>query len=198
MGINISVFGYAMYLKAQMTQGFQQPFINFIRNMTLNLSDFRAGTYLPIITSIFTHVDIIHLISNMFTVYFLGSFLASAPMITPMRYLTIALGSGITGSLGFLYHRGQKAQGGVDHTRGLGFSGVVMGISSVAACLAPSTRVLIWGIVPMPLWGLVTGYALYDGYYLDSKESRIGHAGHLGGLAFGIVYYFARLRGLRM
>jgi membrane associated rhomboid family serine protease len=43
----------------------------------------------------------------------------------------------------------------------------------------------------------VLGYAAYDGYYLNSENSRIGHAGHLGGLAFGIGYYLLRLRGLR-
>jgi membrane associated rhomboid family serine protease len=84
-----------------------------------------------------------------------------------------------------------------DHARGLGFSGAIMGLSTVAACLAPQAKFALYGIIPVPLWALVTGYAVYDGYYLNSAESRIGHAGHLGGLAFGVVYYLARLRGLR-
>jgi membrane associated rhomboid family serine protease len=201
MGTNIAIFGYAMYLKAQAMQGFQQPFIRFMQKMTLNLTEFRNGAYLSILTSMFTHVDIGHIFSNMFTVYFLGSFLASAPSITPLRYLTIALGSGLSGSIGYLFNRYYQVQaqgpGARDYVRGLGFSGAVMGISSVAACLAPQARVAIWGIIPMPLWALVTGYAVYDGYYLNSADSRIGHAGHLGGLAFGLVYYFAKLRGLR-
>lgn len=85
-----------------------------------------------------------------------------------------------------------------DHNRGLGFSGAVMGISSVAACMAPTSKVLIYGIVPLPLWAMVAGYAVYDGYYLNSADTRVGHAGHLGGLAFGMVYYLARLRGFRV
>lgn len=197
IGANVTIFSYAMYLKTQAVQGFQQPFVKFMKTMTLNLDEFRAGAYLPILTNVFTHLDIMHLGSNMLAIYFMGGFLATAPMITPLRYLTIALGSGITGSLGFLYNREQRSQGGRDYVRGLGFSGAVMGVSSVAACLAPTQTVLIWGILPMPLWGLVTLYAAYDGYYLNSQESKIGHAGHLGGLAFGIVYYFARLRGWR-
>jgi membrane associated rhomboid family serine protease len=87
---------------------------------------------------------------------------------------------------------------GVDYQRGLGFSGALMGITSVAACLAPRAQVQLYGIIPMPLWGIVLGYAAYDGYYLNNANSRIGHAGHLGGLAFGIGYYLLRLRGLRM
>jgi membrane associated rhomboid family serine protease len=57
--------------------------------------------------------------------------------------------------------------------------------------------VYIYGIIPLPLWATVAGYAVYDGYYLNDNNSRIGHAGHLGGLAFGIAYYLLRLRGLR-
>ncbi|KAL1800363.1 hypothetical protein ACET3X_000705 [Alternaria dauci] len=201
MGTNIAVFGYAYYVKEQARQGYPRPFENFMKKMTLNLTAFQQGNYLSLLTSIFTHVDIGHIFSNMFTVYFLGSFLANAPIITPVRYLTIALGSGIAGSVGYLFNRyyQMQAQGprARDNTRGLGFSGAVMGISTVAACLAPHSQVLIYGIVPMPLWALVAGYAVYDGYYLNSTNSRIGHAGHLGGLAFGLVYYFARLRGLR-
>ncbi|CAE7176883.1 hypothetical protein P3342_008267 [Pyrenophora teres f. teres] len=201
IGTNVAVYGYAMYLKQQAMQGYQLPFVKFLQKMTLNLSEFQNGSYLPILTSTFTHIDIGHIFSNMFTGYFLGSFLASAPTITPLRYLTIAIGSGLAGSIGYLFNRYYRLQaeapGTRDTTRGLGFSGSVMGISSVAACLAPKARVAIWGIIPMPLWALVTGYAVYDGYYLNSVESRIGHAGHLGGLAFGLLYYVARLRGLK-
>ncbi|KAF1837929.1 hypothetical protein BDW02DRAFT_644934 [Decorospora gaudefroyi] len=200
MGTNIAIFSYAMYLKAQAVQGYQQPFVRFIKKMTLNLNDVQNGRYLPIITSVFTHLDFWHLFSNMLSVYFLGRFLAAAPVITPVRYLAIALGSGIAGSIGHLFSRRVQREargGGSEFERGTGFSGSIMGISTVAACLAPSTRVYIWGVVPMPLWTLVSVYGVYDGYYLNDTNSRVGHAGHLGGLVFGLVYYVARLRGLR-
>lgn len=100
---------------------------------------------------------------------------------------------------GFLYNRYLVARStGLDYTRGLGFSGALMGITSVAACLNPSARVALYGIVPVPLWGLVAGYAFFDGYYVNDANSRVAHAGHLGGLAFGVAYYLLRLRGLRV
>lgn len=83
-------------------------------------------------------------------------------------------------------------------SRGLGFSGAVMSISTVTACLAPKARMLLMGFIPMPLWGLVTGYAVYDGYFLNDPNTRTAHAGHLGGLAFGILYYVLKLRGMKM
>ena len=201
MGTNIAVFGYAAFLKSQALQGFHMPFAKFMDTMTLNLTNFRNGNYTSLLTAAFTHVDLFHILSNMVSVYFLGSFLAAAPVITPVRYLTIALGSGIAGGVGALFNRYYKlrAEGpnARDYSRTLGFSGAVMGIGAVAACMAPHAKVLIYGVIPMPLWALTTLYAVYDGFYLNDSNSRISHAGHLGGLTFGLVYYFARLRGLR-
>lgn len=201
MGTNIAIFGYAAFLKSQAIQGFQMPYQKFMDTMTLNLDKFRNGNYTSLLTAAFTHVDLFHILSNMVSVYFLGSFLAAAPVITPMRYLTIALGSGIAGGVGALFNRYYKLRSegpnARDYSRTLGFSGAVMGIGAVAACMNPHARVLIYGIVPMPLWAMTAAYAVYDGFYLNDSNSRISHAGHLGGLAFGLVYYFTRLHRLR-
>jgi membrane associated rhomboid family serine protease len=199
IGINVAVFCGAMYTKAQAQSGYPQPFVKFMRIMTCNLTDcLKSGAWYQMLTNTFTHLDLFHLGGNMLTAYFLGGFLCYAPLITPFRFVTIAIGSGITGSVGFLVQR-YLASGktGYDQVRGLGFSGALMGITSVAACMAPFTKVMIYGIIPVPLWGLVVGYGFYDGYYVNDRNSRIGHAGHLGGAVFGVAYYLLRLRGLR-
>lgn len=200
MGVNVAIFGYAMYVKQQAMSGFQGPYITFMRNMSINLTDvLRNGTYWTLLTSAFTHVDIWHLGGNMLTAYYLGRFLCYAPVITPVRFLSIAIGSGVAGSVGFLWQRYLQTGGkGIDYARGLGFSGALMGITSVAACLAPTAKVYLYGVVPLPLWATVAGYAAYDGYYLNNNNSRVAHSGHLGGLAFGIAYYLLKLRGLRI
>ncbi|KAF1920559.1 hypothetical protein BDU57DRAFT_508929 [Ampelomyces quisqualis] len=197
MGVNVAVFGYAMYAKAQAQSGFPQLLLKHMHNWTLNYTHvIHNGMYWTLLTSAFSHIQIWHLTANMLTTYYLGQFLCSAAIITPARLLTIAIGSGVTGSLGFLYQRYLVTGGkGVDYASGLGFSGVVMGITSVAACLTPTAKVAIYGIIPVPLWGVVLGYAVYDGYYLNTND-RTAHAGHLGGLVFGIAYYLLKLRGL--
>lgn len=199
MAVNVSVFGYAIYVREAARQGNKQPWLHFIRNMSLNLDDVRQGHWWLLFTSTFTHIDLSHIFSNLFTVFFLGRFLARHPIITPTRYFVIAMGSGLSGSFGWLANRYAQERNPLSrkYVRGLGFSGVVMGISSVAACLMPSAKVHLYGIIPVPMWALVAGYAAYDGYYLNDETSKVGHAGHLGGSAFGIVYYFTRLRGLR-
>jgi membrane associated rhomboid family serine protease len=196
IGVNTAIFGYAAYAKMQAKQGYFENLIQFMQHFTLNVTEFKNGRWYQTITSVFTHTDLFHYLGNMVSFYFLGQFLATTPLITPGRFLIIALGSGFTGSLFYLFNHQQKAQrnGGMDHTRGLGFSGAIMGVSAVAACLYPTAKVHLYGLIPVPLWGLVAGYAIYDGYYLNENKSRISHSGHLGGLAFGLVYYLARLR----
>lgn len=71
---------------------------------------------------------------------------------------------------------------------------MVMGLGTAAALLKPSATMLLFGVVPVPLWLLMGGYFFYDAYYLNRMD-RVGHAGHLGGLGFGVLYYMLRLRG---
>ncbi|KAF2827476.1 hypothetical protein CC86DRAFT_321591 [Ophiobolus disseminans] len=200
MGINIAVYGYAQYAKEQARAGYPAAFVKFLRTMSCNLTDvLKNNAYYTLVTSTFTHLDTWHLAANMFTTYYLGQFLCYSRYITPGRLITIALGAGVMGSAGYLYQRYLVTGGkGVDYVRGLGFSGALMGITSVAACMSPMSKVAIYGIIPVPLWAVTVGYAVLDGYYLNDQNSRIGHAGHLGGLAFGIMYYLLNLRGLRV
>lgn len=53
---------------------------------------------------------------------------------------------------------------------------------------------MMMGVVPMPLYAVAMAYAALDLYLLDSETSRTAHSAHLGGLAFGIVYYLVLLR----
>lgn len=200
IGANLAVFGYGQYAHSQAKEGYIAPWSKFLRNMTLNSTDFRNGYWWTVVTANFTHIGVGHLLGNMITAYFIGGFLAAAPQITPNRFLIITMGSALTGAAGYLFQRLQisgQNPGKTDYKRGLGFSGALMGINTVAACLAPNLKVQLYGIIPVPLWALVTGYAVYDGYYLDNGNTGVAHAGHLGGLAFGLAYYFFRLRFVR-
>ena len=46
----------------------------------------------------------------------------------------------------------------------LGASGALCAIMSFTACLSPKSTVLLYGLVPLPLWGCVVGIFLYDLY----------------------------------
>lgn len=163
--------------------------------MTISLKGFLGEhRYWTAITSCFSHLQVMHILGNMLSFYYMGQLLAMTPYFTPARFLTVILGSGLAGSAAWLYS--MRLQG-EPHRRALGFSGSLMGVGTVAAFLYPKTTFQIYGIIPVPLWALIAGYALFDGYYLNDHSSPIGHGGHLGGFAFGLLYSFAKLRGLR-
>lgn len=159
--------------------------------------------YVPIVASAFSHIGLAHFAFNMVSLYSFAGFLASMPFIRPNHLLILTFGSAVCGSVGFLAHvRYQDAQRSrssyaVPEQAALGASGVVMGMGTAAAILAPRAQFLLMGVVPMPLWLLTAGYLVYDSWYLNDSSSRIGHSGHLGGMAFGALYSILRLRRLR-
>ncbi|KAF9701059.1 hypothetical protein EKO04_000648 [Ascochyta lentis] len=198
IGVNLAVWGYGTYALAQAKEGHAGNYIKFMHNMTMNLAEFKRGYYWQALTSMFTHQDFFHIGANLFTFWYLGRGLAAMP-VTPGQFMFIVLGSGLSGSLLWLTQQEQKLQAGNGNTRqrGLGFSGALLGAMTVLACFEPRSTVQLYGIIPVPLGLIVLGYAAYDGYYLHSENSRVAHAGHLGGLAFGLAYYFLKLRRLR-
>ena len=101
---------------------------------------------------------------------------------------TLILGSAIAGAVT------QNTYSANRHERsmGLGFSTAVAGVTATVALLQPKAMVALFGIIPMPLWvGGVLCLGI-DTYSLD-KSSTVGHAAHLGGAAFGALYYLLRL-----
>ena len=78
----------------------------------------------------------------------------------------------------------------------IGASGSLFGLVAVVACLNPRSQILIFPIpVPMPMWVALVGGTAFSLYCLDTGTlPQIGHAGHLGGIASGLVSYFAVLR----
>lgn len=197
VGINVAVFGYSLYVTEQAKQGHMENFRKYYQNMTMNLRDVKNGYYWQTISCIFAHSGLMHIAFNMFTFYSLGEALAALP-VTPGQFMLIIFGSGLAGSLFWLSQEQMKEQTGrVSHQRAMGFSGALIGAVTVVACFMPRNQVQLFGVVPVPLWLLTVGYAAYDGFYLNSENTRTAHAGHLGGLGFGLAYYFLKLRGLR-
>ncbi|PVI07053.1 hypothetical protein DM02DRAFT_609427 [Periconia macrospinosa] len=207
IGLNTAIFLYGNYTRVQAEQGSPESWYWFNENFTLNYVQFtHEGRWWTAITSVFSHLDFKHLFGNMVSTYFFGLVIAGTPCITPLMIAKLILGSGLCGSIFTLglRHWEIKNQTGKSQwgrtgppelKRGLGFSGAVMGISAVAAALDPKRIFYLAGIIPAPLWLLVTGYAAYDIYSFNDKTSNVGHSAHIGGLVFGAAYYLVKLRG---
>ncbi|KAF2835956.1 rhomboid-domain-containing protein [Patellaria atrata CBS 101060] len=152
-----------------------------------------------LLTSTFSHRDLGHFVFNMVTFHTFASILRYRGITGP-QLLTLYIGSGIVGSLGFVINEAlnaRRSQGDRRIHTALGASGAVMGLGATAALLAPSTQILIF-FIPAPLWLAVSGYLAVDWFYMNDPRTRTAHAGHIGGALFGAAYWFIRLKGRRL
>jgi membrane associated rhomboid family serine protease len=133
-----------------------------------------------LITSMFTHVDFMHILFNMLSLYFLGSFLLK--IIGTRKFFLVYFLGGIVGNIFFLL----LASPGYS---GIGASGAIFALGGTLAMLAPKVRVYIIPFpVPMPLW-----VAIMLNFLLVFVMANIAWQAHLGGLVFGLLAgYFWR------
>lgn len=167
---------------------------NLEKYCIFRVSDISNGNYLSWLGSAFSHVSTGHFLANMITLHAFGSIVAMVPGIRAGHLAQLTIGSALFGSAGFYIHESQRPQR--MEKGAMGASGIVMGVGAAAFALVPRARLAFAMFIPTPLWILVPGYFLLDAYYLDDPTSRTAHSGHLGGAAFGLLFYALRLRGL--
>jgi membrane associated rhomboid family serine protease len=92
----------------------------------------------------------------------------------------------VTASVGHVVY---NAVSGVD-VPALGASGAVMSVAVVSALLYPSRLLLLFFVIPMPVtWGVLL-FVLIDLWGLfGAGAGQIAHAAHLGGAAYGLLYW---------
>jgi hypothetical protein len=82
----------------------------------------------------------------------------------------------------------------------LGASGAVMAVLVLCACHYPHRTVLLFFIIPMPIWLLVVLWVASDALALFNAEWRHGTAVsvHLAGAALGYLYFKLGFRWLEL
>jgi uncharacterized protein len=132
-----------------------------------------------IVTSMFTHQSFTHILFNMLTLYFFGSYLLK--MIGTKNFLIIYFGGGLLGGIFFvLISTLMNPNIGV---AAIGASGAIFALGGTLAVLMPRMKVYIMFIpIPVPLWIAVIG-----GCIIMSFFSNVAWEAHLGGLLFGLA-----------
>ncbi len=141
-----------------------------------------------IITSIFIHGDLWHILANMFTLYFFGRYLCVS--LGGGKFLIVFFIGGILGNVLYLLL-------GEPYSVAMGASGAVFALGGVLAVMRPRLRVFVFPIpVPLPLWAAVIGIFLVITFLSLAGVlfTNVAWQAHLGGLAFGLVigYFFRR------
>ena len=133
-----------------------------------------------IITNLFVHGGFGHIICNMVSLYFLGSFLTR--LVGEKNFLKVYFAGGVLGNIFYILL-------GFPFSTGIGASGAIFALGGALAMMAPKIPVFIFFIpLPVPLWIAILIFLLI------SFLPGIAWQAHLGGLALGLIagYFFKK------
>ncbi|MFC1985755.1 rhomboid family intramembrane serine protease [Chloroflexota bacterium] len=138
-----------------------------------------------IVTNLFIHSGIGHILANMITLYFFGSYLVR--LVGERNFFIVYFIGGIIGNIFYASILTPPALA-------VGASGAVFAVGGALTMLRPKLTVFVFPIpAPIPLWAAVIG-----GFLILSFFPYVAWQAHLGGLIFGLIAgYFFKRRGLR-
>ena len=138
-----------------------------------------------IISSIFVHGGFGHILFNMISLYFLGSFFFRA--VGEKSFLTVFFLGGLAGNALYLLLV-------PPNVIGIGASGAIFAIGGALAVLVPRVPVYIFFIpIAMPLWAAILIFFL-----LSFVFPEIAWQAHLGGVLAGVMAGFILRRRKRV
>ena len=135
-----------------------------------------------LVTNLFIHGGIGHILANMLTLYFFGGYLSR--LIGVRKFLIVYFGGGILGNIFYLLLAPSPL------SIAIGASGAIFALGGVLTVMRPRLRVFIFPIpAPLPLWVAVIG-----GFLILSLFPHVAWQAHLGGLVLGLAagYIFRR------
>ncbi|HLE07031.1 MAG TPA: rhomboid family intramembrane serine protease [archaeon] len=142
-------------------------------NFSLMSSEVFARPW-TILTSIFLHGGIEHLMYNMFALVLFGLILEE--IVGSRKFLLLYFSSGLIASLATIPF----------YNASLGASGAVFGILGALAILRP--KMVVWiNFIPVPMFLAIFIWAAIDlfGFFFPTN---IANAAHLAGLILGVLY----------
>jgi len=140
----------------------------------------KSFSFGSLFTYMFVHANSTHLLVNMLGLFFIGPVVEQT--IGSYRFFVLYYLSGILGGLGWslLAEPGAYC---------VGASGALMGILGAFGALYPNAKLLLWFILPIKAWLLVTLLIIWELY--ETGVHRVGgiaNAAHLVGAVAGICY----------
>lgn len=144
--------------------------------------------YYRFITSGFIHVDYMHLLFNMVSLFYMGRlletvFVRSLGTIGMIHYVVIyLLGIIISDIPTYLKHRSSY------HYTSLGASGGVSAIIFAGIVYLPWEKIYLFGVLGVPgiIYGLL--FLLYSWFESRRGAGHVNHDAHFYGATFGLIY----------
>ncbi|MDM4014431.1 rhomboid family intramembrane serine protease [Roseiconus lacunae] len=145
--------------------------------------------YLTLITAMFMHGSIAHLLGNMWFLWIFGDNLENA--MGRVRYFVFYL---LTGIIASLVHVALNSQGASSLTASLGASGAISAVMGAYVLLHPNRRVTVIllriitdvpAYVAVGVWfafQLVSGLGIFGG-----RDGGVAYGAHIGGFIAGVI-----------
>lgn len=148
------------------------------------------GQVWRLLTYAFLHaITWYHILFNMLFLWWMGNELEE--MYGSKEFLALYLVAAVVAGATFLLH-------GIivnEPMRCLGASGAVMALTVLFALYFPQRTILVFFVIPMPIWVVVVLYVGYDLFMFllsvaaGQSQSFVAVSAHLGGALFGWLYY---------
>ncbi|KAJ6510006.1 hypothetical protein C8R47DRAFT_1096396 [Mycena vitilis] len=190
IGLNGIVFGASWWAKKKLEVERDPTMFRWMQhNFTTNWRNLSAGRVWTLFTSTFAHADISHILFNGFTFYFMAPLTLS--ILGSRQFLFLYLGGGAIAQLGSTAYSNLFQNGRDPYS--LGASAAIYSTLSFLAFRAPTMTLLLYGIIPVPIWLAVSGIFAYDTYLTAAdKGGKTNTSAHVGGLLAGAAYFFLR------
>lgn len=146
------------------------------------------GQYYRFITSGFIHQNHMHLILNMFSLYFFGRVIEIVFGMVfgswgPVYYIALYIIAIVVSDLpSYLKHKDNPGY------NSLGASGGVAAVIFASIVFQPIQKICLFLAICMPGFILGTAYIIYSYYQGKKSNDNINHDAHLYGAVFGFIF----------
>lgn len=148
-----------------------------------------SGYIYQFVTYMFVHASFSHILFNMISLFIFGSALEKRLGTKEflLYYFIVGTLSGISSFI-FYFLAGQNAIL-------LGASGAIYGVLLLFAVFFPTSRIFVFGLIPIKAPYLIIMYFLIELYsHFSGSIGGVAHLTHLSGLIFGVFYCLIRMK----
>jgi membrane associated rhomboid family serine protease len=188
----VNLFYFFTYPEEAARLEFQNDFYN---NLALPAS-FHEIARKPwtIITHMFYHFSVWHIISNMLWLWAFGYIMQD--LTGNGKIIPVFIYGALGGAIAFVaaFHLIPTLKQVVDNANAVGASAGIMGIALATTMIAPGYRIFPMLNGGIPLWVLTMIFVIIDLATIPSSNAG-GHIAHLGGAIAGFTFIFFMRRG---
>ena len=153
------------------------------RNM-FSVTLVRRGEYYRMVSSGFVHLNIVHLLLNLFVLFQFGLVLEAGTETTAglglVDFSIVYIASLLGGNVWSLLHNWRKP-----HYQAVGASGAISGVVAAYCLFYPFSTLWLMGVLPMPALLLLILFLVGSAYFSTRPNTIIGHDAHFGGAVIG-------------